>query len=214
MKVSALRRQLNELASAIRIYHADAEANALSELADLLTPFGRRNVAELKLPKSFVSSSSANSGGANLSTLVKTLRTFDGFISRAASASTRGGFYHLQTLMNDRQDMTIRSFIDALHSAFSPERPNPANDTSLVDAYVDALRAAKHDDKKFPALFETLSSDERLTKDDVVEVASKFAFKMAKSTTKKAALAGIWKMHSASETFAAKSKASKGKSAA
>lgn len=212
MKVAALRRVLADLSSGLSQVGAPALASALSELADSLSPFDAREVSDLKFAAPLPDRSGI--GDRMLSEPLEALSAFDAFIARTAKPTVRGALNDLRIFLNDRQHMTIRSFIDALHAAFSPERPQPANDASLVQTYVDALKDAKHDDERFPKLYKALSTDERLNKDDVVQIASKFAFKMAKSTSKKVALERIWKMHNASEAFAAKSRSTKGKSAA
>lgn len=212
MKFAELCRNLKELARALEAVGATKDATALSNLAAALQPFGKRDVAALK---SLLPEGESGADGQTLRAPLQALNAFSAFIERAARPSLRTAFNDLKMVMNDRQDMTIRSFVDALHSAFTPDRPLPANDEqSVVDAYVDALGRAKHDDKKFPLLFEALSADERIGKDELVAIASRFAFRMAKSTSRKVALERIWKMHNASETFAAKSRATKGKSAA
>lgn len=211
MKVSELRRAFASLASGLSEVGARAYAASLNEFAAELAPFNKRDVSELlsaQAPR-------ANTGpGTTLGELLISLEAFSSFVELTAKPSVRAAINHLSIFLNDRREMTIRSYVDALHAAFCPDRPVPANDVSLIDAYVSALREAKHDDKRFPRLFEALSVDERLSKDDVVAIANGFAFKMAKSTSKKLALERIWKMHNASEAFAAKSRASKGKSAA
>lgn len=211
MRISEFRRVLIELANALETIGAGSRSAALLELAEGLAPFGRRDVSEMECAST---QPKIEAEGLTVGDAFNTIRAFQGFVTRIAKPSVQTALNLAGTIVNDRQEMTIRSFIDSLHAAFSPDRPHAANDASLCDAYVDALTEAKHDDKKFPRLFEALSSDERLSKDDVVEIASKFAFKMAKSTSKKIALERIWKMHNASETFAAKSRATKGKSAA
>ncbi len=212
MKFSELRKQLNSLSSALEALDANESAAAVRLVSDGLAPFNKRDVSELE---SLEVRDPENTGERpQLREFTYVLISFDDFISRTMKPATRAAFNSLRIFVNDRQEMTIRSFLGALHDAFSPDRPKPRGDETLVDAYVSALTDAKHDDEGFPKLFGQLSNDERLNKDDVVEIASRFAFKMAKSTSKKTALEKIWKIHNASETFAAKSRAMKGKSAA
>ncbi len=213
MKFLELRKHMSALAVALRDVSAGDAAQYVLLLVDGLAPFNKRTVAELKsisLPRQ----SSDSPQEPRVADVVAVLEAFEDFIRGLAKPLAREALGIWKDFLADRQEMTIRSFLDALHDAFAPDRPKPADGQSIVDAYVDALRTAKHDDEKFPRLFAELTSDERLSKDDVVEVASRFAFKMGKSTSKKVALERIWKMHNASETFAAKSRAMKGKSAA
>lgn len=211
MRISELRRHLDKLAAALESVRADVSAVPVRMVSDGLRPFGRRDVAELE---SLHVESAPGGTGPQVREFQVVLSAFDGFIAQTAKPSVRDAFNRLRIFVNDRQGMAIRSFIDALHHAFSPDRPRPGLGETIVDTYVAALQDSKHDDERFPRLFGALSDDERLNKDDVVEIASRFAFRMAKSTSKKTALERIWKMHSASETFAAKSRTMRGKSAA
>ena len=212
MKFSELRKHLEALAEALDGVGAQDSSRAVRTMSDGLKPFNKRDVADLELVT--LAPSFDVGSRPQVREFQYVLLTFEGFFARAAKAPVKAAFNTLKTIVNDRQDMAIRSFIEALHQAFSPDRPVPSADETVVDAYVASLRAAKHDDQRFPQLYHQLSTDDRLSKDDIVEIASKFAFKMAKSTSKKTALERIWKMHNASETFAAKSRAMKGKSAA
>ncbi len=212
MKFTELRRHLDALASAIAEVGASDSADALREMSEALKPFNKRTVSELQsleLEPSFEVGERPQVREVHFVLIV-----FEDFLERAAKPPVRDAFNILKTILNDRQDMAIRSFIETLHKAFSPHRPTPLPGENIVDAYVNALTRAKHDDEKFPSLFGELSVDDRLSKDDIVAIANRFAFKMAKSTSKRTALERIWKMHNASETFAAKSRAMKGKSAA
>lgn len=212
MKFSELRKHLDSLSSALNAVDAEDSATAVRLISDGFMPFNKRDVSELE---SLEFRNPENSGERpQLREFTYVLISFDEFISRTMKPATRAAFNTLRIFMNDRQEMTIRSFFDALHDAFSPDRPKARDGQTLVEVYVSALTEAKHDDEQFPRLFGQLSNDERLSKDEVVEIASRFAFKMAKSTSKKSALEKIWKIHNASETFAAKSRAMKGKSAA
>lgn len=212
MKFSELRKHLNSLSSALDALGAKESAAAVRLVSDGFAPFNKRDVSELESLE-FIDPD--NSGELpQLREFTFVLLSLDGFASQTMKPRVREAFNRLRIFVNDRQEMTIRSFLGALHDAFSPDRPKPRGDETLADVYVSALTEVKHDDERFPKLFGQLSHDERLSKDDVVEIASRFAFKMAKSTSKKTALEKIWKIHNASETFAAKSRAMKGKSAA
>jgi hypothetical protein len=119
----------------------------------------------------------------------------------------------LRSLAN-AENMSIRAYIEALGRAFEPTEPKPHVGESLVEAYARRLTETQHDASQFPAVYGHLEADKRLTKSDIVDIASRFAFRMAKSTPKKEALAKIWKQHDTSETSAVKSRAMDGKSAA
>ncbi len=108
----------------------------------------------------------------------------------------------------------IRDYIAALESAFGLGAPAPELGEDVVDMYVRLLKGATHDAEEFPRLFGHLEKDSRLARPEIVAVASAFAFRMAKSTTRKEALERIWSIHQASATMDSKSRAMKGKSAA
>jgi hypothetical protein len=212
MKFSELRKHIDALAAAVDGIGEKDLALAVRAMSDGFKPFNKRDVAELE---SISFQAPANTGERpQLREVIFVLAAFDEFVRKSTKPAVREGFNLLRIFVNDRGEMAIRSFFGALHDAFSPDRPKPDGDRTLVQSYVDALRDVKHDDEKFPRLFGQLSNDERLTKEEIVEIANDFAFKMAKSTSRKTALERIWKMHNASETFAAKSRAMKGKSAA
>jgi hypothetical protein len=83
-----------------------------------------------------------------------------------------------------------------------------------VDGHLEALKAAVDDAAAFPRAFENLKADKAMKREDVVAIASRFAYPMAASTTRKLALERIWRQHEASETTGAKILAVGGRSAA
>jgi hypothetical protein len=108
--------------------------------------------------------------------------------------------------------VTIREILDRLLADGAPvaaRQPSPG-----VDGYVEALKNALHNSEKFPEIVARLREDPSISRADMVEIASQVVFRLAKSTSKKEALARIERLHDASESYAAKAKAMKGKSAA
>src|SRR5690606_11601436 len=120
-KVSALRRILEDYATGLATVGARAHAGALIELADGLAPFGKREISDLKLAET--SHRHSRDTGKTLRDALGALEAFQAFITRTAKPSVRDALNQMRIFLNDRQHMTIRSFVDALHAAFSPERP-------------------------------------------------------------------------------------------
>lgn len=114
--------------------------------------------------------------------------------------------------------MSILRFLAIMPKAKTSKRRGLAEegeDFSLgVDGYVSKLNASVHDGAQFADVFNSLKSDKKLLRDDVVCIASRFAFPMAKSTSRKVALERIWRQHMASETAGAKTRSMHGRSAA
>ena len=125
----------------------------------------------------------------------------------------------LLTSLERIRAMSIRSLFSLLMnsqptSGFQPDS-QAANDSALTTCdYANALSGALGDRDEFQLWFERLKSDSNMKQPEVVEVASKVAFKMAKKTSRKLALERIWEQHQVSESTGAKIRASNGKSAA
>lgn len=212
MKLSELAKQLSALANALTAIGDGTSAGALLAISEGLAPFKAQTVvhlAELKFTPS-----PALEVGAKVVDAARVIAAFEAFLQLSAKPATLGAINQLVRILRQRPDMSVQVFIDSVYEAFEPYLVRPKVGESLLDAYVDALEDSKHDADRFPELFSKLSSDKRLSKDDIVAIASRFAFTMSKSTTKQLALERINKMHCASESFAAKSRAMKGKSAA
>lgn len=212
MKLSAVSNLLVSLAASLRELGCHERAQHLSVMAREMLQLGSHDLAELEGLRLQHDAAGAQSG--ELGALGETLDALDGFLSLLAKPKALTAVRVLGRIANENKGMTIRDYSDSVDLALNPERVRVPDGGSLVDVYVDALNEAKHDPSRFPKVFESLSTDPRLNKDDIVSIASGFAFKLARSTSKVAALEKIWKMHNASETFAAKSRAMKGKSAA
>lgn len=212
MKLGELRLTLLSLSDALTQLGKGKEAAVVRFFVDGIRPYEDIDVSRLKGIPSVVGSSADGSPG--WLEFIEAVRPFASILDRVGKAGVRRDFYTLLRFGSDPTHMTIRSFLDSIHQAFSPDRPRARDGETLVDAYVRALQSAKHDEKRFPMIFAELINDKQIGKDDLVDIASKFAFKMSKSTTRKAALERIWKIHNASEGFAVKSRAIAGKSAA
>lgn len=115
--------------------------------------------------------------------------------------------------------MEPNMFLEKLRLAFASRRDatddGSADDTELsVQDYISKLNAAIGSEDSFVALYRRLEADRTMSREDVVQIASSVAFKMAKSTTRKAALARIWEQHEVSESTGAKIRSNDGRSAA
>lgn len=212
MKLSELAKHLSTLANALTTIGVNAPASALIELSEGLAPFKSHIVANLE--KVDFTPSRDFDAGTKVGDAARVISAFDAFLKFSAKPATLNAINLLVSILGQRPNMSVQSFIDSVYDAFEPDLVRSRAGESIHDAYVAALEDAKHDADRFPALFSKLAGDKRLNKDDIVEIASRFAFPMSKSTTKQLALERINKLHSASESFAAKSRAMKGKSAA
>lgn len=153
--------------------------------------------------------------GATLGELASDLNAYNEFFERACKPSFRDDAKALVRVWRHLGPMSIREFIATLQDAFKPAGgPYAKPGESLVEAYVRRLNETKHDPTHFPAVVAALENTKDLKKADVVEIASRFAFRMAKSTSRADALARIKRQHESSELAGAKDKATRGTSAA
>lgn len=132
----------------------------------------------------------------------------------AAAVTVMAPTQRLRSIYSALSTLSIMN-IDELKAALASFAPavEPAPGQSLSDAYLDQI-AAQIDSSTFPQLLDTIAADKRLKREDIVAIASKVAYPMAKGTSKVAAIKALAKLHAASEAFASKSLANRGKSAA
>lgn len=82
------------------------------------------------------------------------------------------------------------------------------------DPYVQSLEAARYNPDAFQRVLEGIASNRGINRAGMVEIASRFAFHLAPSTSRKRALAAITSLHAQTEGLAAKVRSMRGKSAA
>ena len=71
----------------------------------------------------------------------------------------------------------------------------PADSKQLVEGYLQRLQAALGDDGSFRVLYGELGADRRVTKSDMIEIASRFVAPMPPSTTRPKALLKVLYRH-------------------
>jgi hypothetical protein len=211
MRLGKFLDQLEALAGAVRSNDI-AFVKAVGQLVGGLRPFARHDLGDAF--KVSLAADTEPLDEPSLFHISRGLAPYDNFVSEIAAPGAKKAFKTFLAIVNQHSHMSIRSYLDAIHQAFLPGAPGANDDAPLREKYVKALREAQHDSARFPEVYGALIADPRVSKDDVVEIASTFAFKMSRSTSKKVALERIWKMHDASQAYVAKAKATKGKSAA
>lgn len=206
MKVRDLVRQLDAFVQPLLGLPVDGLYH-VAKLADMMRPFNRfeyRN--EIGAPTTGPEDFETKTALVLLERFIR--------IGEELGASARLRHLHfVKQLIASRLSMTIDEIGAEWTSEILPGAPL-VSDGTFVDHYVKLLNAHMHDEAAFSQTFHAVSNDPRLSKDVVVQIACAFAYKMPKSTSKKDALDRIWRIHNASETFAAKAASRGGKSAA
>lgn len=210
-----------------------SHSKQLKALAQLLEDFGRsdaarllRDVLDIGIAHNARSMSSVVKAigeievvdsSAEADVVLNDLRIVEAFSQRIFSTSFNR-FYSAFVKQIDRlSGMDLENVLVKLKVKLPSVAEVAARDAALpktVDQYVAALDRALHDPVLFPVVYEGLKTDRAMKKDDVVDIASSFAFPISKSTTKKKALQHIWQQFETSQMMAAKVRAQAGKSAA
>lgn len=212
MKLAKLCDLLSVIADVVRPQSA-AASDDLVRIARALRPFGKRDVAELWALSGDVEPAESTDGSGAMSAALEGLAFVEPLMERVAAPQPKQVFRLLKALLTKHSQMSVNVFVRSISETLAPNAPIPNDDQSLESAYVAALHQAQHDVEEFPLVYGALIADPRLSKDDIVEIASRFAYQMAKSTSKKTALERIWKVHDASQAYADKAMAMKGRSA-
>lgn len=212
MRLGKFLDQLNTFSESLLLGREERFMMAIDQLIEGLRPFAKRDTEELF--DAAIDTQGYAHDQLRLSLIAEKLSPFSRFISDIAAPMPKRAFSRFLIIVNQHSDMSIRSYLNAAEAAFVPGAPPIEDGLSVVESYVEALRKAQHDSESFPALYGALIADPRLNKDHIIEIASRFAFQMSKSTPKKTALERIWKMHDASQAYVDKAKSMKGKSAA
>ncbi len=225
MQVSELTEHLSALAKTWERQGESQAVRALLAFISSLPTDSRMTVANLANALSSLDVRRAGLFDDTATVFIKHLGAELIFIDSVSTNATRAAFNTLFTGISRFEGMNFQDLIQKLRQSLVsgdtsesvPEPadtapPAPANDHPLPDTmtqseYVDALEAAIGDETAFLRVFEKLKSDPDMKRPNVVAIASKVAFHMAKSTTKKLALKRIWDMHEAALTMDAKMRA-------
>lgn len=217
MKAREARRILKALERGLAGVGACDVAARVCEFSELFEVVPKGTIEDLVRVMAAVTAGSlqVKSSDAKVSQAVEDILAFEplfGVMLRPAAARE---ISKVLTGSSKLGDMTIRDLIAAMKLANGAgAEPFLRTGETLVDAFVRRLGETVDDREKFRVVFDALKADDRLNKAALVEIASAFAYPMAKSTSGKLALERIWKQHAASETAAAKSRAMRGRSAA
>ena len=192
-------RRLNKFVEVISGKNMRSARDILKPLAAISCPSGKKLIenevwlrdlqamlkfAEREFSKSFV-------------------KFFSSFVNECSRFSSMN-FNDLIEMLAHGRDTSLRS------KKASPASASPES----IAGYVLALEEAMHDELKFPVVFSKLENDRAMKRNDVVEIASRFAFRMAKSTPKKVALQRIWDQFETSSLMGSKIESQDGRSAA
>lgn len=147
-------------------------------------------------------------------------------------AQFRDALLRLQTVIKDVAKKDINTDIAELISALEPyekadlaafvhacqlaldQLTSPPSNSELVEQYAARLRSAHKVSDEFVPVYEELQRDKRIKQSDLARIASLVAYETPVNTPKREALRRIWLVHESYATAAAKSKLSKGRSAA
>ncbi|MBI1186395.1 MAG: hypothetical protein GC206_03560 [Alphaproteobacteria bacterium] len=213
MRTDAIARVLVLYGDVLAAARAADHATAVYTFAQGLNRLGAASIETLSKASALMSDTAeSRADGPSISTFLDALQLIKPFMSVAAKPSMNAAIKNLERILTQRPTMSIRSYMEALSAAvLGDEQPAPE---TTVSAYVKSLTDALHDGDEFQKVFRALQRDKSLAREHIVEIASRFAFKMAKGTSKRAALDRIWKMHDASQAFSEKARSMGGKSAA
>lgn len=154
----------------------------------------------------------------NLAPMADALAAFVPFVDQVGSREFVSNFNQLLGELSRLKSMSLRDFLDQLKGKLEKTAPVPSaidlDDLCSADDFVEALELTVHDLEMFPKVFDRLKQNRAMRRPEVVRIANQFAFPMAKTTTKRAALERIWDQHEAVRIARAKSCAQEGKSAA
>lgn len=212
MKIAKLCDLLSVIADVVRI-RSVTSADSLDSIVEALKPFAKRYVADLQALRMEERLADETAGVELIASVVNEIDLLAPLMKQVAAPQPKRAFTLFQLLLTQHSQMSVNAFIRSVSDTLVPHAPQPKSDQSLASAYIAALHDAQHDDEHFPLLYGALIADPRLSKDAIVDIASGFAYQMAKSTSKKIALERIWKVHDASQAYADKAKAMKGRSA-
>jgi hypothetical protein len=113
---------------------------------------------------------------------------------------------------HDKADLA--AFVRACQEALEEVSTAPPADPELVNRYVERLESTHKLSDQFLPVFEELQRDKRIKQGDLARIATALAYETAPNTPKKESLRRIWLTHESYATAAAKSRFSKGRSAA
>jgi hypothetical protein len=161
----------------------------------------------------------SNAGRTDLSRTVEIAESTIRMLTNVAKPAATNAVHTFFSIIRDCSSMEPLAFLEKLRLSLSTRTgsvgPTPANDDNLsVDGYIAKLRETITNADAFAAVFTKLEKDRAMTQPRVVEIASAFAFKLAKSTTRKDALRRIKSQHETSAITGAKIRANDGRSAA
>jgi hypothetical protein len=201
--VSTLIGYLTAAAQGLAAVNAADHVSALRGLADGLSPLSRFPLDRLFAAMRNVPAPSASTEGQTVDHAAESIFCFVSARNIIDSKARQTLERLHSSLAGELCRMSIRDFVEALKERV--DIPRVLQGEALSDAYIRELTEQLHNAERFRPLFEHLTNDNRLKASDVAAVASGVAYAMPKSTPRKLALERIWKMHDASESFAAKS---------
>jgi hypothetical protein len=150
-----------------------------------------------------------------LAELLRDLETFEPALKVLAKPSFIKDWKCLVSILRQNPTMAIRDFVAALEDSFRRgAEPFPQSGETLVDAFVRRLGESQHSLEEFHRVVSALETSKAIKQDEMAQIATRFAFKTAKSTPRKTSLARIKRRSDSSEAAGAKDRATKGKSAA
>jgi hypothetical protein len=198
----------NELGAILRAYSdilgRTAEGACIAALAQTFDGAGAETVAATLKRVTADRSAPLWERASESSSTLRMLRPLLSLIAKSTVAKDIDAL--LAALDRGPQDKPIRK------AAGVAKTPRAASDPRLVDTYVRDLEAALGKEAEFRSVYEQLENDPRLSVADIRGLAKVFAKASAKS--KADALKKIWARHQSLLSFAAKARATDGRSAA
>lgn len=153
--------------------------------------------------------------GSTLGEVADDLVAIEGLVRAVAKPSFVKDWKCLVSILRQNSRMQIRDFVATLEKAFGgASEPFKNPEETLVDAFVRRLSETQHAGDDFRRVVAALEANKAVKQEDMALIATRFAFKTAKSTPRKTSLARIVRRGDSSEAAGAKDRATKGQSAA
>jgi hypothetical protein len=156
-------------------------------------------------------------GSPSLGDVARLLSALKGFLDKTAKSTVLTDLDAIEKLLRDRASMELAAFVRITTEAASPRRPTTGRDApelrdDLIAHYRDKLEAALGDEEKFTAIYNDLRANAAMGKPEITALANQMTGSGAR--TQDAALKKIWNRHQSLVMFKAKSRATRGRSAA
>ncbi len=213
MKVSLFLSKLKHLINADELLLAASKGGDLHELLAYLETNKKIDLAEALLP--IIQNSSGAKSSESTSKSYGALAKYSPFVKSACTKTFENDFNLVTRLLQSVDDMNLKDIIRNVRNGYSHvTNENVGGAEDIIGKYETLLKSSLEDSNSFETAFSALKSDKRMTKENVIKLASRVAFRMPSDITKAKALEKIYDQHRYIIGGMKASKSSSGKTAA